>query len=60
MLFKKPTFYFAIIGTAATAVLASRMNTTQPMPAPPIQPPVNPYEASVAAVDWPEHFASNL
>lgn len=60
MLFKKPTFYFAIIGTAATAVLASRMNTAQPMSPPPIQPPVNPYEASVAASGIIEALSENI
>lgn len=60
MLFKKPTFYFAIIGTAATAVLASRLNSTAPMPEPPIQPPVNPYEASVAASGIIEALSENV
>jgi|ERR1043166_388432 RND family efflux transporter MFP subunit len=60
MIHKKPTFYFAIIGTAATAALAMRLNTTEPIQPPPIQPPVNPYEASVAASGIIEALSENV
>ena len=60
MLFKKPTFYFAIVGTAATAALAMRLNTAEQIQPPPIQPPVNPYEASVAASGIIEALSENV
>ena len=60
MLFKKPTFYLAVVGTAATAALAMRLNTTEEIKPPPIQPPVNPYEASVAASGIIEALSENV
>jgi HlyD family secretion protein len=60
MIHKKPTFYFALIGTAATAALAMRLNTAEPIQPPPITPPTNPYEASVAASGIIEALSENI
>lgn len=49
MLLKKATFYLAIVGIGATAVMASRMSATPPTPPPPIEPSPKPYDVSVAA-----------
>src|ERR1044071_1807568 len=60
MLLKKATFYLAIIGTAATAVMASRMSATTPMTPPPIEPSPKPYEVSVAASGIIEALSENV
>jgi RND family efflux transporter MFP subunit len=60
MILKKATFYFAILGTAATAVMAARMSATQPMEPPPIEPSAKPYEMSVAASGIIEALSENV
>src|ERR1044071_7283133 len=60
MLLKKATFYLAIIGTAATAVMASRMSATTPMTPPPIEPSPKPYQVSVAASGIIEALSENV
>src|SRR5262245_36440163 len=60
MIHKKPTFYCALVGMAATAALAMRLNTAEPIQPPPIQPPVNPYDASVAASGIIEALSENV
>lgn len=60
MLFKKATFYFAILGIGATAVMASRMSATPNMPPPPIEPPAKPYDTSVAASGIIEALSENV
>ncbi len=60
MLLKKATFYIAIIGIAATAVMASRMSATPPEMAPPIEPSPKPYEVSVAASGIVEALSENV
>lgn len=60
MLLKKATFYVAIIGICATAVMASRMSTTQPQSPPPIEPSPKPYEVSVAASGIIEALSENV
>jgi RND family efflux transporter MFP subunit len=60
MILKKATFYLAIAGTAATAVMASRMSGPTPLPAPPIEPSPKPYEVSVAASGIIETLSENV
>ncbi len=60
MLLKKATFYVAIIGICATAVMASRMSTAQPQSPPPIEPSPKPYEISVAASGIIEALSENV
>ena len=60
MLLKKATFYIAIAGIGATAVMASRMSTTQPQSPPPIEPSPKPYEVSVAASGIIEALSENV
>jgi HlyD family secretion protein len=47
MLLKKATFYLAIVGIGATAVMASRMSATQTETPPPIEPSPKPYAIGV-------------
>ena len=49
MLFKKPTFYLAVAGVAATIAMVARLNGQSPVKPPPIEPSPKPYEISVAA-----------
>ena len=60
MLFKKATFYIAIAGIGATAVMASRMSTPTPEMTPPIEPSPKPYEVSVAASGIVEALSENV
>ncbi len=60
MLLKKATFYIAIIGIGATAVMASRMSATPTTPPPPIEPSPKPYEVSVAASGIIEALSENV
>jgi RND family efflux transporter MFP subunit len=60
MLLKKATFYLAIAGIGATAVMASRMSTPAPEMAPPIEPSPKPYEVSVAASGIVEALSENV
>jgi RND family efflux transporter MFP subunit len=60
MLLKKATFYVAIIGIAATAVMASRMSAPTPEMTPPIEPSPKPYEVSVAASGIVEALSENV
>jgi len=60
MLLKKATFYIAIVGIGATAVMASRMSATTPTPPPPIEPSVKPYDMSVAASGIIEALSENV
>jgi HlyD family secretion protein len=60
MLLKKATFYLAIAGIGATAVMASRMSATPTTPPPPIEPSPKPYEVSVAASGIIEALSENV
>jgi HlyD family secretion protein len=60
MLFKKPTFYVALAGIGATAVMASRMSVPVPGMKPPIDPPLKPYSVSVAASGIIEALSENV
>jgi len=60
MIFKKITFYLALAGTAATAVMAARMSTQAPITPPPIEPSPKPYEVSVAASGIIEALSENV
>lgn len=60
MLLKKATFYLAIVGIGATAVMASRMSATPTTPPPPIEPSAKPYEISVAASGIIEALSENV
>src|SRR5215475_2523765 len=60
MLLKKPTFYLAIAGTMATAVMAARLNVQSPIAPPPIDPSPKPYEVSVAASGIVEAMSDNV
>jgi RND family efflux transporter MFP subunit len=60
MLLKKATFYLAIAGIGATALMASRMSTPAPEMAPPIEPSPKPYEVSVAASGIVEALSENV
>lgn len=60
MLLKKATFYLAVAGVGATAVMASRMSAPTPEMTPPIDPPPKPYEVSVAASGIIETLSENV
>jgi HlyD family secretion protein len=60
MLLKKPTFYFAVAGTAATAILVARLNGQSPIKPPPIDPSPKPYAVSVAASGIVETLSENV
>ncbi len=60
MIFKKVTFYVAIAGTIATAVMASRMSATPADAVPPVDPSPRPYETSVAAAGIIEAMSENV
>jgi RND family efflux transporter MFP subunit len=60
MLLKKATFYLAIVGIGATAVMASRMSATQTETPPPIEPSPKPYAISVAASGIIEALSENV
>ncbi len=60
MLMKRATFYVALVGIGATAVMASRMSTTTPIDPPPIAPSPKPYELSVAASGIIESLSENV
>lgn len=60
MILSKATFYFAIVGAAATAVMASRMSSASPDSPPPIEPSPKPYESSVAASGIIEGLSENV
>ena len=60
MLLKKPTFYIAVAGAAATVVMAVRLNGQDPVTAPPIDPSPKPYQVSVAASGIIEAMSENV
>lgn len=60
MILKKATFYLALAGIGATAVMASRMSATPPEMTPPIEPSPKPYEVSVAASGIIEALSENV
>lgn len=60
MLFKKATFYFALAGIGATAVMASRMSAPSAEMKPPIEPSPKPYANSVAASGIVETLSENV
>lgn len=60
MLLKKPTFYFAVAGTAATIILVARLNGQSPVKPPPIDPSPKPYAVSVAASGIIEARSENV
>lgn len=60
MILKKATFYLAIVGIGATAVMASRMSSSSPAAPPPIDPSPKPYEMSVAASGIIEALSENV
>lgn len=60
MLLKKATFYLAIVGICATAVMASRMSAPPKEMTPPIDPSPKPYQVSVAASGIVEALSENV
>lgn len=60
MLLKKATFYVAIVGICATAVMASRMSAPPKEMTPPIDPSPKPYQVSVAASGIVEALSENV
>ena len=60
MLLKKPTFYCAAAGVAATAILVARLNGQSPVKPPPIDPSPKPYAVSVAASGIVEALSENV
>lgn len=60
MLLKKTTFYVAIAGIGATAVMASRMSSMPPIEPPPIEPSPKPFAVSVAASGIIEALSENV
>ena len=60
MLFKKPTFYLAVAGTAATIAMVSHLNGQSPIKPPPIEPSRRPYAVSVAASGIIEALSENV
>lgn len=60
MLFKKATFYIALAGIGATAVMASRMSAPPAEMKPPIEPSPKPYANSVAASGIVETLSENV
>src|SRR5262245_8540095 len=60
MLLKKPTFYCAVAGATATAILVVRLNGQSPIKSPPIEPPSKPFALSVAASGIIEAMSENV
>jgi multidrug efflux pump subunit AcrA (membrane-fusion protein) len=60
MLFKKPTFYLAVAGTAATVAMVSHLNGQSPIKPPPIEPSPRPYAVSIAASGIIEALSENV
>lgn len=60
MLHKRITVYFAVAGITAAALMASRMNREQPLPPPPIEPPVKPFRSGLAASGIVEALSDNV
>jgi RND family efflux transporter MFP subunit len=60
MLFKKATFYIAIIGMASTVALVAHLHGEAPDKPPPVAPPVKPYTTSVAASGIVESLSENI
>lgn len=60
MLHKKPTFYFAAAGIAAAAVMVAHLQSEPALPPPPIDPPVKPYHASLAASGLVESLSDDI
>lgn len=60
MLHKKPTFYFAAAGLAAAVLMVVRLHSERPLPPPPIDPPVKPYQTSLAASGIVESLSENI
>src|SRR5262245_55391646 len=60
MLLKKPTFYLAVAGVAATIAMAAHLNGQSPIKPPPIAPSPKPYQVSVAASGIIEALCDNV
>jgi RND family efflux transporter MFP subunit len=60
MILKKATFYLALLGIGATAIMASRMSATPPIMPPPVEPSLKPYAISVAASGIVEALSDNV
>ena len=60
MLLKNPTFYFAVLGIGATAILVAHLNGQSPVTPPPIDPSPKPYAVSVAASGIIEALSENV
>lgn len=60
MLLRKATFYLAVAGIGATAVMASRMSAPTPEMTPPIEPSPKPYAVCVAASGIIEALSENV
>lgn len=60
MLLKKITPYAAIIGIVATTALVVDLRGQSPITAPPVTPPVNPYQTGVAASGIVEAMSENV
>ncbi|MCI0535358.1 MAG: biotin/lipoyl-binding protein, partial [Verrucomicrobiales bacterium] len=60
MLLKKPTFYVAVVGAAATIVMVIHLHGQSPVKPPPIEPSPKPYELSVAASGIIEALSENV
>jgi multidrug efflux pump subunit AcrA (membrane-fusion protein) len=60
MLFKKPTFYVAVVGILASIAMVVHLNGQSPIKPPPIDPPPKPYELSVAASGIIEALSENV
>lgn len=60
MLHKKLTFYFAVAGITAAALMAARMHREPPLPPPPIQPAAKPPGNALAASGIVESLSDNI
>lgn len=60
LLFRKPSFYLAVLGILATAVLMVRMRKESPMAVPLVEPPRSPYKAAVAGAGIVESMNENV
>jgi HlyD family secretion protein len=60
MLYKKPTFYLALGGIAAAALMVARLQSEPNVPPPPIDPPTKPFRSCVAASGIIESLRDNI
>ncbi len=58
--FKRLSFYLSLAGLASMIVLVMRMAATEPVPAPPVTPPANPFVAAVAGAGLIEARGENV